>query len=105
MDDNQNKIDSCLNQKHLDEYSFGYDCTKAYIQPVPGAPPLLSIGFIDTTGMHHMANTRESSERFLNKVTPNWKELGIDLSRNIQVAEVAKAFYLDKTISQADIQL
>ena len=42
---------------------------------------------------------------YLNVVNPEWKNQGLDLSKNINVAEVAKAYYVDRTISENDIQL
>jgi hypothetical protein len=103
----QNTIskDSCANQKLLDSAEcFGNNCTKELVQPIPSVAPLVAIGFTDSSGMHRVAYTKESMENFLNATNPNWKNQGIDLSKNINVANVAKAFYVDKTIDQASIQ-
>jgi hypothetical protein len=43
-------------------------------------------------------------ENFLDVSNPNWRNQGIDLSKNINVADVAKGFYVDKTIEQSQIQ-
>jgi len=103
---NHNSKDSCYNQKMLDDAKcFGNNCTKQLIQPIPNKPVLIGIGFTDHTGMHKIAYTRKSYENYLNVVNPEWKNQGLDLSKNINVAEVAKAYYVDRTISENDIQL
>lgn len=103
---NHNSKDSCYNQKMLEEAKcFGNNCTKTLIQPIPNKPVLIGIGFTDHTGMHKIAYTRNSYENYLNVVNPEWKNQGLDLSKNINVAEVAKAYYVDRTISENDIQL
>lgn len=102
---NTNLINSCANQKLLDNAQcFGNNCTKELVQPIPSAPPLVAIGFTDASGMHRVAYTRDSLTNYLNVGNPNWQSQGIDLSKNINVAEVAKAFYVDKTIDQSHIQ-
>jgi hypothetical protein len=104
-DKNHNSKNSCSNQRLLDEAEcFGNNCTKELVQPTPNAPPLVAIGFIDSSGMHRVAYTHKSMEQFLNSTNPNWKNKGIDLSKNINVAEVAKAYYIDRTIDQSHIQ-
>jgi hypothetical protein len=104
--DNQNKPDSCFNQKHLEEYRcFGENCTKSFIQPITNHPPLLTINFSDTAGMHRTAYSRDSVIRYLDSVHPEWRNHGFNVSKNIVIAEVAKAFYVDKTMSQSDVQL
>lgn len=106
-DFNENRAakDSCYNVKLLDSIPcFGKNCTKDLIQPVPNAPPLIAIGFTDSMGMHRTAHPKESIANFLDVVNPTWKEKGIDLNKNINVAEVAKAFYVDKTLDQTQIQ-
>lgn len=102
---NINSKNSCYNQKLLDSTPcFGNNCTKELIQPVANGPILIGIGFTDTMGVHHVAYTRQSMENFLNATNPNWRNQGLDLTRNISVAEVAKAFYVDKTMDQSQVQ-
>jgi hypothetical protein len=43
-------------------------------------------------------------EAFLDVSNPNWRNQGMDLSKNINVAEVAKAYYVDRTMDQSAIQ-
>ena len=106
MDMNLNSVDSCMNQKEMDEFPcFGTNCTKSLVQAVPNQPVQVSIGFVDGNGMHRVAYTRASMQRFLDATKPAWRGQGMDLDKNINVAEVAKAYYVDKTIQQDDIQL
>ncbi len=105
-DTNTNSIstDSCLNQKRLDAAQcFGNNCTKSLISPGSGLPILIGISFTDNNGMPHMAFTQESFEDALNVINPNWRD-SFDISKNIQIAEVAKAYYIDRTLQQSDIQ-
>lgn len=105
FNDNFNNKDSCYNKKLVDKVQcFGNNCTKTIEQPIPGKPVLIAMGFMDKSGMHRIAYTKESMENFLNATNPNWKNQGIDLSKNINVTEVSKAYYIDRTLQQADIQ-
>ena len=105
MPQNINSKDSCYNQQLLDKVPcFGNNCTKEIVQPSPNAPPLVAIGFTDTTGMHRVAYTQKSLENFLNAINPSWKNQGIDLTKSINVAEVAKAYYVDRTLDQSQVQ-
>ena len=105
-EENMYSKNSCYNQKILDSTPcFGTNCTKELNQPVRNGPILVGIAFTDASGIHRVAYTRDSLENYLNKTNPNWKNQGLDLSRNIAVAEVAKAYFVDKTMSQSDIQM
>ena len=102
---NQNSKDSCHNQKMLDEARcFGNNCSKQIIQPIPNAPVLIGIGFTDSMGMYKMSYTRKSLENYLNVVWPQWKNGWLNLDKNINVAEVAKAYYIDRTMDQSQVQ-
>lgn len=102
---NQNYKDSCYNQIMLNEAKcFGNNCSKQLIQPIPNAPILIGIGFTDSMGMYKMSYTRRSIEDYLNAVWPQWKNGWLDLSKNINVAEVAKAYYIDRTMDQSQVQ-
>ena len=51
---NQYSIDSCLNQKELEEYPcFGNNCTKQLVKYKDNTPLLLVINFSDNQGMPH----------------------------------------------------
>ena len=54
--------------------------------------------------MHRVTYTRQSLENFLDVTNPNYREKGLDLSANIVVAEVAKAYYVDKTMDQSEVK-
>lgn len=103
-DKNMLSKNSCMNQKQLDlAKCFGKNCTKELMQPTPSASPLVAIGFTDNTGMHRIAYTKESMERYLDMSNSNWRNQGMDLSKNINVAEVAKAYYIDRTVDKSDV--
>jgi len=55
--------------------------------------------------MYRTAYTRKSVENYLNLSKPKWRDEGIDLDKNIMVAEVAKAYYVDRSISKKDIDI
>ena len=104
-DDNQYSIDSCLNQKELEEYPcFGNNCTKQLVQYKEKTPLLLLINFSDTQGMPHTAYSKKSFTRYLNAVWPDWTK-HINMDRTIWNADVAKKFFIDKTISKDDIDI
>ncbi len=106
LDENINSKNSCYNQKLLDDFPcFGNNCVKTIIQSNPNIPPLIMVGFTDSNGMYHTSYTRKSMENYLNKTNPNWRNSGINLSKNINITEVAKAFYIDRTLQQSDIEL
>ena len=96
--------DSCYNKKLLEDTPcFGKNCTKELIQPVNTAPPLVAIGFSDSMGIHRMAYTRDSAKNYWDAVNPQWKHQGMNLDKNIMIAEVAKAYYIDKTMSKDQV--
>ena len=106
LEDNATNKNSCANQKEMEGFPcFGKDCTKELVQTSPNTPVRVAIGFADSSGMHRVAYTRASMQRFLDASNPNWRNQGIDLAKNITVAEVAKAYYVDRTMSQADVQV
>ena len=103
LDENLRKVDSCELQKQLEEAPcFGVECKKSI---TPSTPPLIAIQFIDKSGMYRTAYTKKSLEYFLNDTRPKWKDEGLDLEKNVMVADVAKAFFVDKTLSQKDVQM
>jgi hypothetical protein len=54
--------------------------------------------------MHRVAYTQQSMENFLNITNPKWKSQGINLANNINIAEVAKAYYVDKTLDKSQVE-
>lgn len=103
--DNQYSKDSCLNQKELEEYPcFGSNCSKQLVQYGEKTPLLLLINFSDSQGMPHTAYSKKSAVRYLNAVRPEWTK-NINIDRAIWNADVAKKFFIDKTISKDDIDI
>ena len=104
--ENQHQLDSCSNQREMEDFPcFGQNCTKQLTQPQPDTPVLIAVSFTDSSGMHRVAHTRASMERSLDATQPNWRSSGMDLSKNIGVAEVARAVYVDKTMDLHDAQM
>jgi hypothetical protein len=103
---NINSKDSCYNQKELDKFPcFGTNCKKYLTDTGSNTSPLITISFSDSNGILRVAHTKASMEQYLNRVNPNWREKGINLDKNISIAEVAKKFYIDRTIQQSELQL
>lgn len=106
MEENQVNPNSCYLQRQLDAVTcFGQDCTKQIISTGGKKPALVAVSFTDPSGLRHTAYTKESMEAYLNATKPQWRETGLDLSKNLSVAEVAKAFYVEKTLSKQDLQM
>jgi hypothetical protein len=54
--------------------------------------------------MPHTAYSKKSVVRYLNIVRPGW-EKDINIDRKIWNADVAKKFFIDRTISKDDIDI
>jgi hypothetical protein len=105
-EENATAKDSCANQKEMESFPcFGKDCTKELVAVSADKPVKIAVNFTDDSGMHRMAYTRASLQRYLDAANPKWRDQGMDLQKNISVAEVAKAYYVDHTMTQADVQL
>jgi|APGre2960657444_1045066.scaffolds.fasta_scaffold00946_3 hypothetical protein len=105
LDANLHALDSCSNHKEMDAFRcFGENCVKALTQTVANSPVLITVSFTDGSGIQRTGSTRASLKRFLDATKPNWKDAGMDLSKNVAVAEVLKAVYIDKTMSKDDVQ-
>jgi hypothetical protein len=106
MNKNITSKDSCYNAKQAaSSPCFGKQCTKRLIQTNPSAPVLVGIEFMDDMGMIRIAYTKDSLVVYLDAMYPGWRERGMDVSKNINVAEVAKAVFIDKTMSSSDVQI
>jgi hypothetical protein len=104
LEEDVQSLDSCFQQKQLEQFPcFGKNCVKSVIQTAPRMPVLIQIQFEDSAGVPRVAYTKESMERFLDVSQPNWRNQGLDLSKNVAVAEVAKAYYVEKTIENVQI--
>jgi len=104
LEENTNQADSCAIQKEWEETPcFGRGCSKTIS---PSTPPLITVQFQDDMGMYRTAYTRKSAKRYLDKNIPDWKEKGMfDLEKQLMIAEVAKAYYVDKTLTSKDIRI
>ena len=89
--------DSCQNQRRLDAVScFGTDCRKSlYVSPA-SKTALVQVDFTDSTGVRHFTVTRDSYRDYLAATRPGWEKT-IDLDKALNVTEVAKAVYVDRT--------
>lgn len=104
LEENLNAKDSCYMQRKREEFPcFGKDCRTEVIQVNATSPAQIAVHFTDPDGLFHIAYTRESMEHYLNVTNPKWRDQGIDLDKNIHVAEVAKAYYIDKTIKDVQV--
>ena len=102
---NQSNPNSCYNHKKLDAVKcFGEDCIKTINVSGKTGTALISVGFTDQTGIRHSTFTRDSYQEYLNRLGGSGAS-SIDLTKNIAVTEVAKAVYIDKTMSPADVQV
>jgi hypothetical protein len=102
-DENMHYVDSCFNVRIKDEFEcFGDACVKTIVKGRGStmAPALLAIDFTDASGMRRTAYSRDSYRRYLSVVNPN---NSVDLNRSLNIAEVARAYYIDKTLEIKDV--
>ena len=105
VEENERAVDSCANQKEMEGFPcFGKDCRKEIVSVSADKPAKIAVHFADRTGMQRTAYTRASLLRYLNAANPSWRD-HMDLQKNINVAEVAKAYYVDHTMSQAEVEI
>lgn len=106
LEENLAKQNSCELQRQLEEIPcFGTQCTKRILSTGEGVPPLVAVHFVDKSGMYRTAYTRKSLEYYLSQTRPSWRDEGLNLDKNVMVAEVAKAYYVDRTMSEKDVQV
>jgi len=104
-EDNQYNINSCMNQKELEEYPcFGSNCTKQLVQYQRHAPLLLVINFTDSKGLPHTAYSKKSLVRYLDAVWGGWEQY-IPIDKILWNADVAKKYFIDKTLTKDDIDI
>ena len=104
---NKNSMDSCYNQRMLEEANFGWGFTKKLVQIQTSTPVLVEISFM-VANEPKTAYTRKSYEDYLNVAKPKWNDIDETyLYNNIHIAEVAKNYYFTKDftkIPEADIK-
>jgi hypothetical protein len=105
QEENMNSINSCYNQKELDKFPcFGLNCKKTFTDTGTNSPPIIIVTFSDQSGMLRTAYTKTSVINYLNKRIPNWREQGIiNLDKDIRIAEVAKQYYIDRTMQKSEV--
>jgi hypothetical protein len=104
LEENLTKADSCELHRQMEEAPcFGEQCTKSITASANG-PPLVTLHFVDKSGMYRTAYTRKSLEYYLNQTRPKWRDEGMDLEKNLMVADVAKAYFVDRTLSANAVQ-
>jgi hypothetical protein len=103
---NKSEVDSCYNEKELEKTEcFGSDCEKG-ITSFGQGPAVIYTKFADNTGIHRYAYTRKSAEDYLDVIEPRWKEKGfINVDRNLIISEVARGYYIDKTINKDGVDI
>ena len=103
--DSITKVDSCVLLKERDSFPcFGTNCKKNIISIDSSKPAVIQIVFT-YNGTIYTTYTRDSYTRYLDANNPSWRDTGLDLYANINIAEVAKAVYIDQTISTSAAQM
>jgi len=108
--ENDNAANSCSNLKEMEEFPcFGTDCKKSLTQFGPSTrPQIVQVAFRDPAGLPHVSYTRASVTRDMlsrsdkNMLDERDKEL---LAKHVLTAEVAKAYFVDKTLQDSEVML
>ena len=58
----------------------------------------------DRNGIPRTTYTKKSLIRYLDKQWPQWRD-SINIDRALFVTEVAKGFYIDRTLNESDVDL
>ena len=109
-EENHKASNSCSNLKEMEEYPcFGTDCKKA-VRENGGMPQLIEVAFRDPAGMLRTSYTRASVTReMVARAAKNGREFGDKekefLAKFPMISEVAKAYYVDKTLQDSDVML
>ena len=111
--ENDAAANSCSNLKEMEEYPcFGTDCQKGLKQfdPSPNSsmPQVIEVAFRDPAGTPHVSYTRASVTReMIAGAKKHNKEFGARdkdfLNKFTIISEVAKAYYVDKTLQDSDV--
>jgi hypothetical protein len=108
--ENDAAANSCSNLKEMEEYPcFGTDCKKA-LRDNRGMPQLIEVSFRDPAGVPRVSYTRASVKReMVARAARNGREFGAKeqdfLNKFTIISEVAKAYYVDKTLQDSDVYL
>ena len=108
--ENDKAANSCSNRKEMEEFPcFGTDCKKA-LRENGELPQLIEIAFRDSAGILRTSYTRASVMReMMARAARNGTQIGEEekerLEKNIVIAEVAKAYFVDKTLQDSEVLL
>lgn len=110
--ENDAAANSCSNLKEMEEYPcFGTDCKKGFKQfDTPDGIQLIEVAFRDPAGIPRTSYTRASVKRdMLARVKKYNREFGAKEKEFLEkfpfISEVAKAYYVDKTLQDSDVYL
>jgi len=107
--ENDNAANSCSNLKEMEEFPcFGTDCKKT-LRGNGELPQLVEVAFRDPAGILRTSYTRASVMREMaararrgTQISDNEKEI---LKKSTIISEVAKAYFVDKTLQDSDVML
>ena len=101
--------ESCEVQLALDKMPCpSPGCQKGALRSQPGKPVLLYANFNDAAGIQHICyDTASVIRRWRNIFGEEWKSKvsHINPDRNIMFCDVAKKYYIDKTIQKKDVDI
>jgi len=102
---NKSDIKSCSNEKLLEDTEcFGKDCYKSmYISPL-SKTALVQIDFTGVDGIRRSAFEKKSYMDYLVATDPDWKNK-VDLDKNINIDEVARAVFVDRSMDIRNAQI
>jgi hypothetical protein len=108
--ENDNAADSCSNLKEMEEFPcFGTDCKKA-LRENGKMPQLVEVSFRDPAGVPRTSYTRASVTReMIARAARHGTQIGDQekdvLKKFTIISEVAKAYFVDKTLQDSDVYL
>ena len=108
--ENDNAANSCSNLKEMEEFPcFGTDCKKA-LRDNRDLPQLVEVSFRDPAGVPRTSYTRASVMReMIARAARNNRQIGDEekemLKKSTIVSEVAKAYFVDKTLQDSDVYM
>ena len=99
---------SCEIELELEKFAcISANCQKSAL-PTGGNPVLLTASFTDSMGMHHSCYEEQSVFRYLAAIGgPDWKARfsWLNPDRNILFCNVAKKYFIDKTLQKNQIDI
>ena len=108
--ENDKAANSCSNLKEMEEFPcFGTDCKKT-LRENGELPQLVEVSFRDPAGVPRTSYTRASVTReMIARAARNNRQIGEEekemLKKSTIVSEVAKAYFVDKTLQDSDVYM